>query len=69
MKTFILLAHVLASGDVYVLDHALSGADCIAAIETAPRYVMAEPAFDCENCSELLLDLSGAVLACEEEKG
>lgn len=68
MKTFALLAYVIASGNVYVLDFNMSGAGCIAAIEAAPARAWAEPAFETIG-DELLLDLSGAVLSCEEERG
>lgn len=62
MKTFALLAYVIASGDVYVLDFNMSGPDCIAAIEAAPAVAWAEPATFTVDGDELLLDLSGAVL-------
>lgn len=69
MKTFALLATFWASGQVYVLDFNMSGADCIAAIEAAPAVAWAEPATFTIDGDELLLDLSGAVLSCEEERG
>lgn len=69
MKTFALLAYVAATGNLYVLDFNMSGADCIAAIEAAPAVAWAEPATFTVDGDELLLDLSGAVLSCEEERG
>lgn len=69
MKTFALLAYVIGTGNLYVLDFNMSGADCIAAIEAGVISVEAEPSFDCENCDVVTLDLSGAVLSCEEERG
>ena len=69
MKTFALLAFFAMSGEVYVLDYNLSGADCIAAIEASPTQAEAEPAFYVEGGDVLTLDLSGAVLSCEEERG
>lgn len=68
MKTFALLAYVIGSGHLYILDYNMSGADCIAAIEAARATAWAEPAFETIG-DELQLDLSGAVLSCEEEKG
>lgn len=62
LKTFVFLATVWSGNvpTVYVLDHGLSGEDCIAAMESGAVAVV-------DNGKRI--DLSGAVLSCEFDNG
>jgi hypothetical protein len=75
LKAFVFLATVYGANgpNVYVLDDSLTGADCIARMETgitsADVLAVVDERLHVEGVAAKLPDLSGAVLSCEFDMG